>query len=112
MAQQHNTGPPRPEKNTLISFPVWWYPMADKNAGPRTAFVTGPAMKHRENVLTLTIWEENSDRPRLERNVRHIDDPKLKQIATLKEVGAWDYPEWFVRLTRMVDEAVRRNKAK
>ena len=113
MANQsaHNAAP-KPQRNPLIGFPVWWYPMADKQAGPRCAFATGPAMKHRDDLLNLTIWEENADRPRLERSVRHIDDPKLKQIESLKEVGAWDYPEWFKKLTRIVDEAASRNKAK
>ena len=111
MAGKHPTPPPKPKRNALIGFPVVWYPMANRSAGPRAATVTGPAMEHREGILTLSIWEENSDRPRLERNVRKMDDPKLENIPTLKEVGAWDFPEWFKRLTRMVDEAASRNKA-
>lgn len=109
MADKHSPAP-KPERNALIGFPLVWYPMADKAAGPRAAIVTGPAMKHRDEILSMNIWEENADRPRLQRNVRRMGDPKLEQVPTLKEAGAWDFPEWFLRLTRMVDEAASRNK--
>jgi hypothetical protein len=85
---------PKPQKrarrrNPLLGKTVHWYPRADTSQEARAALVTGPAMEHPESLLSLTIFEEHAVTLRTERNVHHINDPKLKLRPRMREQGAW-----------------------
>jgi hypothetical protein len=63
---------------------VVWYPSAERSGRSEVAFVVKAS--HRNVVLRMA-----SGLPR--ETVCHVDDPKLKTSADIRESGAWDFTD-------------------
>ncbi len=84
---------------------VYWYPHGAKTNSPHAAFVT----KRGHDSVCLAILHPNSHNFTIRDGVRHVSDPRVKQVEFL-ESGGWDHTPATLRLQKLEEIVARLSK--